>query len=279
MKIGIVGCGMVGQAVYHGFSPCSDIKIYDKFKDGYNSLEETVNHSNYIFVCVPTPMDNNGTQDKSNLESSVKDIIDNSNSRKIIILKSTVIPGTTRELKVKYPESGFVFNPEFLTARTNVLDFINQYRIILGSDNVNDLNEIEELYRTRFPHTQIFKTGFEEAEFVKYMNNCFFATKISIMNEFYDMCKFLNIDYEEVRKMFLADLRVENSHTDVPGPDSLRGWGGLCFPKDLNALIKWSEKNNINCSMFKAANEVNERVREEKDWLKIKGATSENNYC
>lgn len=279
-KLSIVGCGFVGSAVYHGFSPIFDIRIYDKFKLGYHSLDETINHSKIIFICLPTPMKtNNGCeQDLSILRNAIDEIYNTTNDRKIIIIKSTIIPGTIKSLSKEYPNFGFVFNPEFLTARTAVMDFINQYRIILGSDNKNDLDEVEKVYRLRFPHTIIFKTGFEEAEIVKYMNNCFYATKISVMNEFYDMCKFLKIDYEEVRKMFLADLRVCNSHTEVPGPDNFRGFGGACFPKDMNGLVKFCEKNNIPSTMFKAAIEVNERVREKKDWLDIKGATTENNY-
>lgn len=276
--LSIIGCGMVGNAVYHGMSPSFDIKIYDKYKSGYSTLEDTVKHSEFIFVCLPTPMDNNGKQDISILTNTIKEIVNTAQTRKILIIKSTIIPGTTRNFKNNYNEFGFVFNPEFLTARTNILDFINQYRIILGSDNIEDLDKVENLYRIRFPHTKIFKTGFEESEFVKYMNNCFYAVKISIMNEFYDMCKFLNISYEEVRKLFLADLRVANSHTEVPGPDFLRGFGGLCFPKDINALTQWCKSNNLDCDMFEAAWKVNERVREDKDWYRIKGATTENNF-
>lgn len=278
-KLSIVGCGFVGMSLYNGMSPCFDIRIYDKFKKGYHTLKETVNHSHFIFVCVPTPMNDDGSQDLSNLNDAIKSIVKIAkDKRKIIIIKSTVLPGTTRQLSKEYYQHGFVFNPEFLTERTALLDFINSNRIILGG-SLGDTLLVKELYRVRFPHTPIFRTDFEQAELVKYVGNCFFALKVSFMNEIYDICDHLDIGYEEIKKLFLADGRVANSHMDVPGPDGHRGFGGKCFPKDLNGFIKWCDDNNLECDTLKSAETVNNRVRVKKDWLDIKGATSKNNFC
>ncbi len=278
--VGIIGFGFLGRAFAHGFSLHANIKIYDKYEDIYDTLEDTVNSSSMIFVGVPTPMKDEGSQDLSNMDDAVKGIVDAAKSRKIIVLRSTAIPGTTRAYAEKYPHHAFIFHPEFLTERSAKLDFINTARIIIGHDPGNDLHGklVEELYRTRFHHTPIYLTTWEAAEVVKYMSNAFFAVKVSFLNEMYDIAKHINIPYEELRNMWLADSRIGNSHTDVPGHDNQRGYGGKCFPKDVQAFIKWAESEGLELDMCRAADKVNERVRDVKDWLDIKGATSKNDY-
>jgi len=277
-RIGICGWGFVGKAVTHGFCLHADLKIYDKYQTGLNTLEETIKESDYLFICVPTPMNNDGSQDLS----CIYDVMENINklnvTGKIIIIKSTVIPGTTRKIAKKYPNHFFVFNPEFLTERSAKLDFINTARIILGGSTHLALDSVEKMYRVRFTHTPIYKTSYEGAELVKYTNNCFFALKISYLNEIYEICQKLGLDYNELKNMFLADQRIGNSHCDVPGHDGGKGFGGKCFIKDINALTKWANGMGINLDTLEAAIKVNKRIRLDKDWENIKGATTKNNY-
>ncbi len=266
LKVGVIGAGFVGGAVAAGFSLHADVKLYDKFKK-IGTLENVANQD-FIFVCVPTNVKKSGSQDLSCVEevfSDLKKIIP-SNHNPIIIPKSTLLPGTCRMLSEKY-KMQIVFNPEFLTARCARLDFINASRIILGGECVNSLNSVEELFKTRFGSTPIFKTTWEAAELVKYMANTFFALKLSFVNEMYDICNFLNIDYSLVKDMWLADGRIGNSHYEVPGHDGDRGFGGNCFPKDLKSFITWAEKNNITVDTLKAAQDVNNRVRKNIDWI------------
>jgi len=279
-NIGVIGMGFLGSALVHGFMLHANIKIYDKYNNIYDTLEDTVNSSEYIFIGVPTPMHEDGTQDLSNMDDAVKSVIDVAKERKTIVLRSTIIPGTTRNYSEKYPKHDFCFCPEFLTERQSKLDFINTARIIIGHEPGTNLaaKELKKLYRTRFTHTPIYLTTWEAAEVVKYMANCFFAVKVSFLNEMYDVAKHIGVSYEEIRDMWLADQRIGNSHTDVPGHDRCRGYGGKCFPKDVQAFIKWAEENNLTVDMCKAANDVNERIRPVKDWLDIRGATSEFNY-
>jgi len=277
-KIGLVGFGFVGSAIAHGFGLHADIKIYDKYSNYYDPLDIVVNGSDFLFLCLPTPMNADGSQDLSNLKDALGEINSVVLERKIIVIKSTVVPGTTRKLAEEYKNHVFVFNPEFLTERSAKLDFINTSRIILGSNSTLALNNLEKVYRLRFPHTPIFKTSWEGAEVVKYMANVFFSIKISFLNEMYDIAKKIGVSYEELRNMWLADFRIGNSHTDVPGFDGYRGYGGKCFPKDVNAFIKWAESYEFDVDMAKAAEKVNHRVREVKDWEEIKGATSKNDY-
>ncbi len=276
-KMGIIGFGFLGKALLHGFILHADIKIYDKYDNTYDSLDDTVNSSDFIFIGVPTPMKDDGNQDLSSIYDAVKGVVDVAKTRKIIVLRSTIIPGTTRTCADRYPDHDFVFCPEFLTERKAKLDFINSARIILGGEK-KITAKVEKLYRTRFSHTPIYKTDWESAEVVKYMSNAFFAIKIAFLNEMYDIAKSIGIPYGDLRDMWLADCRIGNSHTDVPGHDGQRGYGGKCFPKDVQAFIRWAEDYELELDMCRAAEQVNNRVRKVKDWLDIKGATSKNDY-
>ena len=279
-NVGVIGFGFLGRAFVHGFISHANLKVYDKYDNTYDSLEDTVNLSDFLMVGVPTPMHDDGTQDLSNMDDAVENIVRVADEKKIIVLRSTSIPGTTRNYAEKYPDHEFIFHPEFLTERVAKLDFINTARIIIGHepDTNSYAKQVEELYRTRFHHTPIYLTTWEAAEVVKYMSNAFFAVKVSFLNEMYDIAEHIDIPYEELRNMWLADARIGNSHTDVPGHDGNRGYGGKCFPKDVRAFIKWAESEGLDLEMCRAADKVNERIRDVKDWLDIKGATSKYDY-
>ena len=186
MKIGIIGRGFVGGAVQFGFSPntgCdAEVKVYDKDPNkSLNTLEEVVNESDFIFLSVPTPANPDGSVNLDIVDealSSVNEIIKKDN---IILLRSTMIPGSTKNFQKKYPKLNLVFNPEFLTERSAKFDFINQSRYILGWRSSNTLLKVAEMYRWRFGKSiSVIETNTETAELIKYMNNCFFATKVSL---------------------------------------------------------------------------------------------------
>ena len=161
MKIGIIGNGFVGQAIVHGFIlHTDDILVYDKDpKRSTHSMKELINNSDIIFICVPTPMFESGECDLSIVESVVEELSQHNDiDQKTIVIKSTVVPGTSEKLANKYLNMNFVFNPEFLTERKARLDFINTSRIVLGSNNILANDIVEELYRLRFPYTKIIKT-------------------------------------------------------------------------------------------------------------------------
>jgi UDPglucose 6-dehydrogenase len=278
-KIGIIGNGFVGSALIHGFVLHTEsIYVFDKDPHrSTHSMAQLVENSDIIFICVPTPMFESGECDLSIIEevaeelSSYKDI-----ESKIVVIKSTVVPGTVEGLAMKYPQISFVFNPEFLTERKARLDFINTARIILGSDKVEASEVVERLYRDRFPHTKIIKTDFSTAQLIKYMANCFFATKVSFMNEMYQICTAINADWQTAVDGFISDGRIGNSHIDVPGHDGDLGFGGKCFPKDINAMIKRAEEIGIEPSVMRGAWEKNKEVRKNLDWYEIPGALTRN---
>jgi len=267
--IGIIGFGIVGRAIQAGFYLHADFRIYDKNPiNSINDLETVCRDSEFIFICVPTPMKKNGEADTSIVEEVIQSCIDYvKNTDTILIIKSTIPPGTTKMLQERHPDIHLVFCPEFLTARNARLDFINNARIILGGDK-RDTIRVEELFKTRFPHTPIVHTDSTTAEMVKYTANCFFSVKVSYFNEIYQICKKLGLNYEDVRNMTLMDGRIGNSHTDVPGHDKDFGFGGTCFPKDLNALICKSKEIEIKPSVMIGAWLKNLEVRKKRDWEK-----------
>ncbi|MBT5637038.1 MAG: UDP-glucose/GDP-mannose dehydrogenase family protein [Candidatus Peribacter sp.] len=280
MKLGIIGNGFVGNAIAHAFIPFMEVKVYDKDPDkcsgdGFTQgLAGVVNDSDVVFVCVPTPMTSDGLIDLSIVESVFDDIkrLKHPESQTVFVLKSTVTPGTTRRLTEKYPDINVVFNPEFLTERHARFDFLNQSRIILGSTAGQGSAKVKELYETRFSSNYFIETTYETAEMIKYFNNLFFAVKVSFMNEMKLVAdKLLDVDWDKAVEGFVSDGRVGDSHLQVPGPDGRRGFGGSCFPKDINAFMTYADSIGINMNVLKGAWKTNLNVRPEKDWEKLKG--------
>ena len=271
MKIGIIGNGFVGNSIAFGFSPTHEIKIHDKDnKRNMNTIEEVLD-CDFIFVAVPTPMKADGSISLDVVIKALGEINEkNKRTDNIIILKSTMTPGTTGLLKEQFPKLNIVFNPEFLTERTAKLDFLTQARIILGG-NPKHTAKVKTLFEERFMHCYVIETNTTTAEMIKYMNNVFFASKVSIMNEFKQVCKEVGADWDVAVKGFAADQRIGDSHLHVPGPDGKLGFGGSCFPKDINAFISMAESLEIDIPTIKGAWETNLNVRPEKDWEKLEG--------
>ena len=276
MKIGIVGQGYVGTAVKTVFEKYYNVETYDLDKDkcSVDYLEDIVELSNIIFVCVPTPMKKDGSCDTSIVEAVVKDINDMVVSRnvsgRIVAIKSTIPPGTTNRLNKECENISVIFNPEFLTEANFIDDFKNQNRIIIGGERPST-TKLRQVYSLAFPNAKIVKTGSITAEMVKYMTNTFLATKVSFANEMYMICDKLDIDYDKVVEYSTYDERLGKSHWAVPGPDGKFGFGGSCFPKDINALLEVANKFKIDVFTLDGAWETNLQVRPEKDWEELKG--------
>ena len=270
-NIGIVGNGFVGNSIAFGFSPTHEIKIHDKDPlRNLNTLDEVL-ECDFIFVAVPTPMCEDGSISLSVVEAALQEIADNNKNRNnIVILKSTMIPGSTNNFIKQFPELNIVFNPEFLTERTAKLDFLTQARIILGGSK-ELTRSVAELFKERFMHTYIIETDTITAELIKYMNNVFFASKVSIMNELKLMGDAVGANWEDALKGFAADQRIGDSHLNVPGPDGKLGFGGSCFPKDINAFTSMADKIGIDVPTIKGAWQTNLNVRPEKDWEQLEG--------
>lgn len=270
MKVGVVGFGFVGEAQAFAFSSCCDVKVYDiDFKKSTHSLSEVLKQD-FVFICVPTPMKKNGQQDLSFIEAFFNSFDKSEVSDEtIFIIKSTVLPGTTRDLANRY-NFKIVFSPEFLTEKTSKLDMLTQSRIIIGGED-SLIKKVEKLFRYRFGNKQFVLTDSTSAEVIKYMCNNFLSVKVSFVNEYFELVKKLNCNWENIIEGFISDPRIGQSHTKTPGPDGKRGFGGTCFPKDINAMISFSENIGIEMPTLSSAWKTNLKVRPEQDWNELKG--------
>lgn len=276
INLGIIGYGFVGQAVANGFNIASagkdTVLYYDRYKDS-TPLKEVIAKSEFIFVCLPTPMkeDESGI-DLSIIEQSIPQITKYTDETdKIVVIKSTVTPGTTASFEKKYPKTQFVFNPEFLTEANFLDDFINAERTVIGANSDLVSRRVAVIFKQRFPKSQIFLTDPTTAEAVKYFANAFLSMKVTFANFFYDYCQKIGIKYEEVKRMAAADKRIVDSHLDVT---TMRGFSGKCFPKDLVALMGEFRKADVDVSLLETMWEYNKRIRKVHDWEEIPFAVS-----
>ena len=268
MKIGIIGQGYVGTALKEGFQDFYQVETYDKYdlgKSTHSKISDIVELSDVIFVCVPTPMRQDGSCYTGIVEEVIREINENANGQ-IVVIKSTVPPGTTDRINEEYSHTTTIFNPEFLTEANFIQDFKNQSRIILGGDR-KGTNIVRQIYSRIFPNATIVKTGAKHAEMVKYFTNCFLATKVSFANEMYNICNQLDLDYDKIVEYATYDERLGKSHWAVPGPDGDFGYGGHCLPKDLSAIV--SEFDTYG--LLEAVEQVNDQVREDRDWEHMVG--------
>jgi len=268
MNIGIIGQGYVGTAIKIGFKEHYNVETYDKFdlaKSTRSTIKDIVDRTDIIFVCVPTPMRKDGTCYTGIVEEVIREINETADGQ-IIVIKSTIPPGTTDRINKEYTRSTVIFNPEFLTEANFLEDFKNQSRIILGGDR-KGTNKLRQVYSKVFPHATIVKTGSKTAEMVKYFINCFLATKVSFANEMYSVCEQVGIDYDKVVEYATYDERLGKSHWAVPGPDEDFGFGGHCLPKDLSAIINEFKTYGL----LESVEQVNDQVRENRDWEHMVG--------
>ena len=265
-KVGIIGNGFVGEAIAFAFSSITEVFIYDTNPLKTINNIESVHSCDFVFICVPTPMFRDGSQDLT----FVKSVFKKATNKPIYILKSTVLPGTTDKLCKKYSNIKIIFSPEFLTERTAKLDVLTQSRIILGGD-LALTEKAKSLFDQRFKIKNIIQTDSKTAELTKYMNNTFFASKVSIMNEFKLLCDKIGANWEDALRGFVSDGRIGDSHLNVPGHDGKLGYGGTCLPKDVNALISFSKKLDIDLNTIKGGWKTNLKVRKKKDWEQNEG--------
>jgi UDPglucose 6-dehydrogenase len=272
-KVGIIGFGFVGESQAFAFAPIADIKIFDIDPTKATHTIDEVLSQDFIFVCIPTPMKENGEQDLSYIENFFRGIgLHNTNA--IFILKSTVLPGTTKRLSKEYPFN-IVFCPEFLTEKNAKLDMLTQSRIVLGG-YIDLTLKVESLFEARFGNKHYILTDSTSAELIKYMSNNFLTVKTAFFNEYYDLANELDANWNTIVEGVTSDPRIGNSHSKVPGHDGKRGFGGTCFPKDINAMIEYSKTKNVEMNTLEAAWKTNLRVRPEQDWKELKGRAVSN---
>jgi UDPglucose 6-dehydrogenase len=187
-------------------------------------------------------------------------------SGKIVIIKSTSIPGTTKKMAEKYPHVNFVMNPEFLTQKNANADFLKPFRTVIGCQTPDIGAKIQELYETILPKDQkYFITDTTSAEVIKYMSNLVLASKVILGNEFYELSRKVGANYLDVQAAVEADPRI-GSHLGAPGPDGDMGFGGACFPKDTIGILGIAKKLDVDMTVLEAVWKKNLKVRKNRDW-------------
>lgn len=256
-KIGIIGLGYVGGSVKKWFEKNKkqyELFLYDKFKN-VGSIEE-VNQADFIFIAVPTPYHAGKGYDDSAVQESIANVRDG----KIIILKSTVMPRSTEKFQKRYPKKTILFNPEFLRAKTAAQDFLKPDRQIVGYANAKGKSVAKKIlsFLPRAPYEKTMKST--EAEMVKYFGNSFLAARVIFANQIYDICKAAGVDYEIVKDGAAHDPRIGASHFDV-FDEGYRGYGGLCLPKDVGALVQFGKTIHANLDLLESMEKINEKLR------------------
>lgn len=269
LKIGVVGRGFVGGAVYDYLSRnlAKHLVSFDKHK-GIGSLQE-VSDAQIVFVAVPTPAHPQNGLDMSIVQEVLEALPQNGS--RIVVIKSTVPVGFMRKAQRHFPGFRLVFAPEFLTEANALTDFRTCNRLILGVSEVNVQAALEvarvffaaEPLRWEGPtaRSTAFVLDFEEAELAKLMGNAFLMTKVLFANEMFGLCEKLGLDYDTVRDMVGLDSRIGTSHLRVPGPDGKRGAGGACFPKDMGCLIQQFRALGVRELLLSAVLARNAEVR------------------
>ena len=260
-QIAIMGVGMVGGALLRYFVQQKQIQpiLYDPFKN----LTDTnaLNQAEVIFLCVPTPYDEAmGGFDLSYLDKAF-DVL---TGGKIVVIKSTVLPGTTNEYQKKYPQHKILFNPEFLTEATADYDTLYPTRQLVGytEKSQDEAEKIMELLPSA-PYKKILPA--KEVETVKYFGNTLYALKVAFANQIYDLCQKLGIDYETVKECAKAEPMVGKTHLEIfhtvgQRVKSYRGYGGKCLPKDTRALIQLGKRAGIDLGVLEAAEKYNNEL-------------------
>ena len=254
-KIAIVGHGYVGKACEYGFNTKKNkIQLIDPFL--YNNSVDDMTDVDVSFVCVPTPFGADGQIDASIVVDVTNKLIEKTTG--LIVIKSTVIPSIVKELSTK--NSRVIYNPEFLTERNALEDFVNPPMHIFGGE-AKSVDTLENLYNkfSRCKPAPVYKMAAQDAAFVKYGINSFLATKVMWFNQYKELIDSHGADYDNIITAVGTDPRISHSHTQVPGPDGRSGFGGACFPKDTNALSAFAGTDHL--SILKLVIAENNRVR------------------
>jgi len=251
--IAIMGTGMVGGALQRWFdSQNVPVSLYDPPK-GLNDAS-VLEDAEIVFVCVPTPyyLDGSGFDD-----SFLREALDAiPKTGKIVVLKSTILPGTTDRFQDAYPRHRLLFNPEFLTEATADQDMRNPTRQILGFSGENNLQAATQVMALlpRAPFEMIVPA--KEAEMVKYFGNTFYALKVAFSNQMYDLCRALGLQYDLVKQCAGSEPMIGSNHLEI-FHKGYRGYGGKCLPKDTRSLIQLGGELGVDLTLLKAAESYN----------------------
>lgn len=247
MKVGIVGVGVVGQAVQYGMEKIGhSVDVHDLKMS--TSIVDVLN-TDLCFICVPTPQLNSGGCDSSVVEKVVENLVD-LKYRGIIAIKSTVTPGTTQRLIDKYCGYKICFVPEFLRERHAISDFTENHDIcVIGADcaDKSSIVDIVKKSHGKYPKSFISMSP-TEAELTKYFSNVFNALRITFANGFFEVCQKLDADYSIIKNAIVSRPTLTDLYLDCN--DNFRGFAGVCLPKDTAAFAKLASELGVSAQIF-----------------------------
>ena len=258
-KVAIIGYGYVGKAMYNFFKDHYEVRVFDPNKEDSHTKEE-INDCDLGVICVPTPM-----RDDSSCDASIVEDVASWLKTPLVILKSTVSVGTTDELASKHGLR-IVFAPEYCGESTYWSPYsfhteVKDTPFFTFGGNSKDCSEAIDYYLpVTGPMKAYHQTNAKTAEMAKYMENCFYATKIAFCNEIYSICEGMGVDWNAAREAWLLDPRIHPMHTAVFKNN--RGFGGKCLPKDLNAMISFAEQGGVNPILLKSVWQSNKEIRD-----------------
>jgi len=263
MKLGIVGHGFVGSAINQGFTKNVQKYIVDPNKFSGNTIQQLIKFKpDAVFVSVPTPQLESGECNTEILDSVLQEL--NQAIDLLVIIKSTVPAYKLQSIKEQCINLRIVYNPEFLTEKNYINDFKNPPMHVFGGA-ITDTEIVEQLYleHSACKKCPVFHTDLVSASLVKYCINSFLATKVTFMNEMYDVLRAAGgTEWNEFVKMINSDPRIGKTHMRVPGNDGVRGYAGSCFPKDTAALA-WYAKEILNTqfTQLETSIKINDTLR------------------
>ena len=225
ITVGIIGCGFVGSALKVWLEEHNP-KVRIVVSDPPKGMNDDISGADVYFLQIHVPTEADGTQDLSLMKELIRNLPD-----KPVFVRTTILPGSSEMLSHETKHRVY-FMPEFLTERTYIEDFRTQPMVFTG--------EIDLLSRI-FIGKQFTRMTSLEAEITKYAHNVFGAYKVTYFNAVYDYCRRMGADYKAVHTGMLLSGYINDMHTAVPGPDGKFGYGGKCFPKDVNALANLTE--------------------------------------
>jgi len=265
--IGVVGYGFVGRAV-NQLAETFPTAIYDPYSKEFGTPEHKTRayNADVIFINVPTDL-REGRLDASIIKSCVDDFVaTNRDSQSIIVIKSTVSVGTCAAIEEQYELDNVVFNPEFLSQRTAMKDFVEQKELYLAGSEENTA-KVRRVYEEFFRgmgnnDVKIFETvSWEEIELLKLARNSFYGVKVGFCNYLHNICHKSGIDYDTFAQHFGRGEWVGKQHTRVPGPDGRYGYGGKCLPKDSIEMLNWYKESDILFGILDSSIKFNEEQR------------------
>lgn len=260
LKLAIVGHGFVGKATDWAFN-----KRVEKFIVDPNLKTTVLDLKKFdppiVFICVPTPMAEDGSQDASIIKGIVEELVINCPNA-IKVVKSTVLPSILDELQSM--DSKLIYNPEFLREKHANSDFVNSEMIIFGGDrNASTIVSKAYLNHSRCKTKEHVFTDLKTASFIKYSINTFLASKVIFFNELNDIFSKLGVSdsWDSVINVISRDTRIGKSHMEVPGHDGRKGFGGACFPKDSLAFIKYAQNEGVDLNSLITTVKINNKIR------------------